>query len=97
MTGRQPTVEVNSPVRPGNHDPAKLPLDALEENRKYENSAELFTYVLNGISKKYIIEIFLENPVAEFSVQICSTRKLICSSDYDVPRLLTTENENLKV
>ena len=34
-------------------------------------------------------------PVVEFSVSICSTPKIICTSDDGVPKLLITENEPL--
>ena len=41
----------------------------------------------------WLILIFILNcSEAEFSVSICSTPKLICSSDDGVPRLLITEN-----
>ena len=35
----------------------------------------------------------LTDPVAEFSVSICSTPKFICSSDDGVSRLLITESD----
>ena len=47
---------------------------------------EDFSYVFKGM-------LNISNPVAEFSVSICSTPKFACGLDDDVPRLLITEND----
>ena len=45
-------------------------------------------------SRSFSLHRVVTNPVAEFSVSICSIPKFICSSDDGVPRLLIIENEN---
>ena len=56
-------------------------------------SDKFLTSVEIAFSFVQIINLTVKEPVAEFSVPVCSTRKFICSSDDGVPRFLTRRND----